>query len=277
MCWLLLLLFLWVSWVAWSYAIFYYESANDSHLEILRSRGSVAVLLMKGFFWSLLSHFLMLVTSITSIHKNFWRLSSGLASQPPVIFVHGLYHDRTAWYLYLRWFRRWGWKHLKAVNLRGKFRSIPDYAQMLAEEIENTLAETGSEQVDLVGHSMGGLVIRSYLAGDGARRKVRKVVTLGSPHAGSKLAAFGVGWASKEMLPGSHFLESLREQENKLPDKRLICAIYTILDNMVLPNRSAKLAGDGAKVVETRPINHIGLLFCKRTAQLVKECLEEDT
>ena len=146
---------------------------------------------------------------------------------------------------------------------------------MLAEEIESTLAETGCEQVDLVGHSMGGLVIRSSLAKHGAREKVRKVVTLASPHAGSKLAVFGVGGAATDILPGSSFLESLHEQENRLSDNNFICAIYTILDNMVLPNESAKLTGDGVKVVETRPINHIGLLFCKKTAKLVKGFLEE--
>ena len=119
MCWIFLLAFLWVSWVAWSYAIFYYESANGSHLEILRSRGSVTVLLLKGFFWTLLSHVLVLVTSVTTLYKAFWRLPSEPAGRTPVIFVHGLYHDRTAWYLYLRWFRKWGWQHIKAINLRG--------------------------------------------------------------------------------------------------------------------------------------------------------------
>jgi triacylglycerol esterase/lipase EstA (alpha/beta hydrolase family) len=217
---------------------------------------------------------LVLVTEATALHRGFYRLRSGPASRTPVIFVHGLYHNHTAWYLYLRWFRRWGWQHLKAIKLKGKFRSIQDFSAMLAKEVEQVLAETDSSQVDLVGQSMGGLVIRSYLASNSARAKVRRVVTLGSPHRGSKLAVFAMGAAAKEMIPGSSFLETLN-RDHQVPAGGRIYAIYTIVDNLVLPNDSAKLNGEGVKNLETGIVNHVGLAFCKHTARLVKECLEE--
>ena len=275
MCWLLLLLLLWLLVVAMTYLIFYYESANGSHLEILRLRGTVSLLLLRGFLWSLYSHLLVLATTTTALYRSFYRLATGPADRTPVLFVHGLYHNHTAFYLYLRWFRKWGWQHVKAVNLPGKFRSIQDFSGMLCEEIDEVLTETGSNQVDLVGHSMGGLVIRSYLANNPGTTKVRKVITLGSPHAGSKLAVLGVGKAVKEMIPNSPFLEELN-RELQMPESGCFYAIYTIVDNLVLPNESAKLTGDGVENVETRIVNHVGLSFCKHTARLVKQCLGED-
>lgn len=275
MCWLYLILLLWLLVVAMTYLIFYYESANGEHLEILRSRGSVSLLLFRGFLWSLYSHLMVLATTTTALYRSFYRLAPGPADRTPIIFVHGLYHNYTAFYLYLRWFRKWGWQHVKAVNLPGKFQSIHDFGRILNEKVEEVLREAGSNQVDLVGHSMGGLVIRSYLANNPVTAKVRRVVTLGSPHAGTKLAVLGVGKAAKEMIPGSPFLEELN-REIQLPESGRICAIYTIVDNLVLPNESAKLTGDGAKNVETRIVNHVGLPFCKHTASLIKQCLEED-
>jgi triacylglycerol lipase len=275
MFWLVLLLLFWLMSVAFTYVLFYYESANGPHLEVLRSRGSVPIVIVRGFLWSLYSHLLVLVTTATALHRKYYSLPPGPADRTPIIFVHGLYHNHTAWYLYLRWFRRWGWSHMKAINLRGKFRSIHEFARILADEVEKVMAESQSDQVDLVGHSMGGLVVRSYLTEDSVRAKIRRVVTLGSPHRGSKLAVFGLGQAVKEMVPGSTFLESLN-QGVQIPEGRRFYAIYTIVDNMILPNESAKLTWDGVKNLETRIVNHVGLVFCKHTARLVKECLDEE-
>jgi triacylglycerol esterase/lipase EstA (alpha/beta hydrolase family) len=275
MFWLALLLLFWLMGVAFTYVLFYYESANGPHLEFLRSRGSVPIIILRGFLWSLYSHLLVLVTTATALFRDYYRLPPGPADRTPIIFVHGLYHNHTAWYLYLRWFRRWGWSHMKAVKQKRRFRSIHEFARNLADEVEKVMAESQSDQVDLVGQSMGGLVIRSYLAENAGRGKVRRVVTLGSPHGGSKLAVFGLGQAAKEMIPGSAFLESLN-QGVQIPHGGRFYAIYTIVDNMVLPNESTKLSWDGVKNLETRIVNHVGLAYCKHTARLVKKCLDEE-
>jgi len=275
MFWLLLLLLFWLMGVAFTYVLFYYESANGPHLKVLRSRGSVVIMILRGFLWSLYSNLLVLVTTATALNRKYYSLPPGPADRTPIIFVHGLYHNLTAWYLYLRWFRRWGWSHMKAINLRGKFRSIHEFARILADEVEKVMAESQSDQVDLVGQSMGGLVIRSYLAEGSSQAKIRRVVTLGSPHRGTKLAVFGLGQAAKEMVPGSAFLESLN-QGVQIPEGGRFYAIYTIVDNMILPNESTKLTWDGVKNLETRIVNHVGLAYCKHTARLVKECLDEE-
>ncbi len=76
-------------------------------------------------------------------------------------------------------------------------------------------------QVDLVAHSMGGLIARAYLAGLQANSyappvnpKVRKLIEIATPNFGSFLAAqyswaIASGTQSAEMIPGSPFLWEL--------------------------------------------------------------------
>jgi triacylglycerol esterase/lipase EstA (alpha/beta hydrolase family) len=61
------------------------------------------------------------------------------------------------------------------------------FADQVAAKIDAVLAATGAAQVTVVGHSMGGLVARAYLAKHGGA-KVRRVVTIGTPHHGSVFA-----------------------------------------------------------------------------------------
>ena len=65
-----------------------------------------------------------------------------------------------------------------------------DYAADLHSFIENVLLATGAAEVDVVAHSMGGMVLRSYLSFYGGAAKVKKVLLLASPVKGIKLATF---------------------------------------------------------------------------------------
>lgn len=56
-----------------------------------------------------------------------------------------------------------------------------DYAADLASMIDDVLRATGASSVDLIAHSMGGLVTRSYLAYYGGAAKVDNVLLLSSP------------------------------------------------------------------------------------------------
>jgi triacylglycerol lipase len=273
---LAIFLMTWVYLVAVTYVILYYESANGSHLEVLRSRGPVFLLMVRGLVSTLLSHVLVVAVAITGLYRRFWDLPGDPVTRPPVIFVHGLYHNRTAWFFYLRWFRRWGWRHLKAITLRGKFRSVAEHATTLAPVVDEVLRQTGSTRVDLVGHSMGGLVIRAFLAEAPNHGAVRRVVTLGTPHAGSKLAVFAVGKARRDLLPGSPLLVSLNAQGSQAPRDGHLYAVYSILDTMILPCESARAEGEGVTSLEAGPINHVGLLFSRGTAELVRKCLDRE-
>src|SRR3989344_1529807 len=56
---------------------------------------------------------------------------------------------------------------------------------LLDQKIESIIQQTGSEKVDIIAHSMGGLVARNYISNEGQAQKVRKLIDLGTPHLGS--------------------------------------------------------------------------------------------
>jgi len=58
-------------------------------------------------------------------------------------------------------------------------------APLLDQKIQQIKTQTGSQKVDIVAHSMGGLVARNYISDATRASNVRKLFTLGTPHLGS--------------------------------------------------------------------------------------------
>lgn len=106
-----------------------------------------------------------------------------------VILVHGLGSHESMWsdeYLHVV-------EAAGAVPLTVRYttgQAIVDSGAELADLLDEVVARwpVPIEQILLVGHSMGGLVIRSALARGGSwRNHVQTVVTLGTPHRGAPL------------------------------------------------------------------------------------------
>ncbi|QQM38215.1 lipase family alpha/beta hydrolase [Streptomyces liliifuscus] len=95
---------------------------------------------------------------------------------------------------------------------------IKDLGKALAKKIDSEYTSKG-KSVDLVGHSMGGLIIRAAITGVAkadsgfpSKLYVEDVVTLGAPHDGTGSGAFCF-WATQctDMVKGSNFIEWLRK------------------------------------------------------------------
>lgn len=114
--------------------------------------------------------------------------------QTPVVFVHGFLGDPTNFvrlqaHLHERGIRNW-----TTFAYRPRI-DYPRLAPRLLDEVEALRRETGVAQVDVVAHSLGGLIAR-YLIETGHGDKVRRLVTLGSPwfthpNPAQELAIFG--------------------------------------------------------------------------------------
>jgi pimeloyl-ACP methyl ester carboxylesterase len=95
---------------------------------------------------------------------------------------------------------------------------------------------TSVSQVDLVAHSMGGLIARAYLAGKSqtsgvffppANPMVRKLVAIGTPHFGSFQAEY-IGIQESEMALGNQFLWDLATWNQGEDDLRGVDALAII-------------------------------------------------
>lgn len=109
------------------------------------------------------------------------------------------------------------------------FISIEKIAARLAEELSQL-----DHEFNLVGYSMGGIVIRETLR-QAPGLRLRKTVLLHSPHGGTHVARLLPLPAVREMRPGSAFLRRLDETEWSCPTLASWCAG----DLMIVPGSSA--------------------------------------
>ncbi|MBN2496989.1 MAG: alpha/beta fold hydrolase [Deltaproteobacteria bacterium] len=143
--------------------------------------------------------------------------------------------------------------------------SLERMAEDYQAQILDYLEAAGVKQVDLVGHSMGGLLARLLLEQTELRGRIRSVITLGTPHLGTAVARLAFGRNMRQMRRGSAFLEQLNARIRQTDVHFVgICSVH---DSYVLPWRCA-LAPFGENHV-LRYCGHLTLLVSGRVAQIV--------
>lgn len=173
--------------------------------------------------------------------------------QRGVVLIHGFVCNRGFWN---RWMARLRKRNIPfvAVNLEPVFGSISDYTPILEEAVLRLERSTGLPPV-LVGHSMGGLAIRTWYAKAGTLR-AHRVVTIGTPHQGTWLARFGITQNAHEMVLGNAWQRTLKGHEGTQHFRRFIC-FYSHCDNVVFPASTATLPGADNRHLEGRAHIHM--------------------
>jgi triacylglycerol lipase len=112
-----------------------------------------------------------------------------------------------------------------------------------------TALRAGAPSVDVVGYSAGGIVVRLWLKDEGGAASTRRVVTLGSPHHGTTLAAAGSTLSStqcpqacRQLVPGSSLLADLNAGD-ETPAGPAYLSLWTTTDDTVTPPETARLDG----------------------------------
>jgi triacylglycerol lipase len=119
-----------------------------------------------------------------------------------------------------------------------------------AEKLDGTVRAAlaaGAPSVDVIGYSAGGVVTRLWVDRDHGAESARRIVTLGSPLHGAKIAGLGAALAPdacpracRELAPGSDLLDSI---DKPLPAGLPWLSIWTTDDETVQPPDSARQAG----------------------------------
>ena len=136
------------------------------------------------------------------------------------------------------------------VRLAGDGRGdLDEQAEVLDEAAEDALDRTGAGSVDVVGFSAGGVTARLWVRDHGGGSVARRVVTLGSPHHGTDLAALAGSLAPdscpvacRQLAPGSDLLNGLNAGD-ETPEGPRWASIWTTDDQTVVPASSAELEG----------------------------------
>ncbi len=192
-----------------------------------------------------------------------------LYGRRPVLLVHGYAQTRSNFALLAFRLASMGLGPLYAVNLRPYRASIRDHAALVSDRIDEILRTTGAQKIDIVAHSMGGLVAR-VAESMGERRRVRRLVTLGTPHRGTRMAFLAFGECGAEMREGSDFVKSLPPSP-----QGLIVAISSEHDNVIVPAENARIGDSGRNVVVSH-VGHMSLLLNEQVAEIVGTSLGED-
>lgn len=188
----------------------------------------------------------------------------------PIVCVHGYGQNRVDFIWLARRFAEAGLGPCFGVNYPF-WSSVRDSSQRLEAFCERILEETHAPQVDLVCHSLGGLVAMDLAA----RRPelVGRIVTIGSPHAGVLFRGPIFGASGIDLKAGSELLKEQATLEAGVP----VLSIYSSHDNVVHPKTTSFLTSRGGEDIEVPHLGHFGLLFSRRVADPAIAFLKRDT
>jgi len=198
------------------------------------------------------------------------KLSGG---SPPVLIIHGFLGTRGSMYVLERRLVEDGFAvfsfNLGTFNVRDIRRS----AFLIHRKIERICAQTGVERIDIIGHSMGGLIGLYYIKKLGGHARVRKLVMMGTPVKGTWAALAGVltlglwSTSSWQLLPRSRFLDEL--SEGPVPPGSEVHTLAAVRD-WVCPLPSTRMRGASAVTV---PLGHSSLVVSPLVYQRILQIL----
>jgi triacylglycerol esterase/lipase EstA (alpha/beta hydrolase family) len=195
----------------------------------------------------------------------------GTRSGTPILLVHGFFSNRGIWHGLRKRLAAKSLGPVYAMELAPVFGAVPSMAASLHRRIEAIRAATGAPHVDLIAHSMGGLVARQYFRESGTAA-VRRFVSLGSPHHGTEIARLALFPCVRDMQRNAVFLAELAAHEMAHPPQlETALSIYSNNDDLVYPPESCRL--HWARNLALQGIGHVSLCFDGRVADEVMRAL----
>jgi pimeloyl-ACP methyl ester carboxylesterase len=189
-----------------------------------------------------------------------------------VVLVHGLYMHGVAMLPLYRWLGAGGFRcrRFSYPSLRS---SVPQNAARLAR----CLRDIDTPVVHFLGHSLGGLVVRSMLSQSSWQRPGR-VLTLGTPHLGSHAASYLGGNPALAWILGKSLRQGLDGDIPPWPGDREVATIAgdkalgagRMVPGLPKPNdgtvavAETELGPDHAHVVLA--VTHSSMLISRRVA-----------
>ena len=187
----------------------------------------------------------------------------------PVLLVHGIWKSGATFGRLSRYLRKRGFD-AHTVDL------VPSDGSARLDELAKQVAWYAADRLpreapfDLVGFSMGGVVCRYYLQRLGGVARVRRFVSISSPHHGTATAYLQRRAGCVQMRPESDLLRDLNGDVEML-GRIDVTSIWTPLDLMIVPPESSRLPV-GREVLVPAPVHGL-MLHDPRALRAVAEAL----
>ena len=196
-------------------------------------------------------------------------------TKPPVVLLHGFIDNRSVFVLLRRSLLQHGHQRVESLNYSPLTCDIRTAAELLGRHIEEICERTGSRQVDVVGHSLGGLIARYYVQCLGGDLRVRTLVTLGTPHSGTRVVPLADAHPIvRQMRPGSDVLEELTRPA---PGCRThFVSFWSDLDHLMVPLETACIDHPDlmAQNVQVSGVGHLALPVHPAVATGIRQALD---
>lgn len=250
-----------------TYSFFWYENSGYARRRAIANSGkSLPKLMIQGVICSIASVILAVVCFPTGFVRALWRPKALSSSQPVIVLVHGLYHNASAWLFLRRRLRKAGFANVFAVNYGSFFTNFEAALEKLQTAIRRCRPASSNQPLIIIGHSLGGLLARVYAERSGAEDSPAVVITLGTPHRGSRMAAFGVGRLAASLMYEGPLIVELEEKAQAMPCGGI--SLFSPADALVLPAEGLAAPPDWVRY-ETAPLSHVGMLYSPKIAESI--------
>lgn len=190
---------------------------------------------------------------------------------PPIILIHGMgggRGDLLPLECYLKWHGR---RRIYRIGLNTS-RTLDGMSRSLAQFTQRVLKANEASQVDMVAHSLGGIVARLAINDHALiADRVRTLITMGTPHQGTIPARFMDTRLIRALHPDSPTIQKLKR--NGWPQGVRGVSIGSKNDLIIMPADSA--FAEGAEQVDMSPFTHFSYLIDPRSWSLIRRILEE--
>ncbi|WP_433830989.1 esterase/lipase family protein [Actinoplanes sp. CA-015351] len=214
----------------------------------------------------------VLLTAVLAALALSPALPAAAAPGTPVVFVHGYTGSASNWTTAISVFRAGGYasSELFAYEYNSYGNNVTN-AQGLATYVSQVRARTGAAQVDIVNHSMGGLVSQWYLKQLGGNQYVRHLASIaGANHGTTSAGACLIYVTCQQMYPGSSFINTLSSGD-ETPGSTRYGTWYSPCDGVIVPYTSTTLSGATNNYVACQ--THLGFLTDTTTLTRIRSFL----
>ncbi len=154
-----------------------------------------------------------------------------------VVLVHGFMENGMTFKMLQRRLEKRGCEvfvpRLRHTDGRGGLEKLALHLKLDIDE------KFGPKQpISIVAFSMGGLVSRQYLQNLGGAARCENLITISSPHHGTKAAFLYPSLGAEDMRPGSPFLAELQRTQDRLGNIQ-VTSYRTPMDLVILPPASS--------------------------------------
>lgn len=185
----------------------------------------------------------------------------------PILLIHGFCNDAGVWFYIRKKLVQIYSGPIYAISLKSAFRPLEEHAQKIQRRVTEILKESGSSDIILIGHSMGGLVASLYAMEYAAPSTVKAIITIASPFHGTYMASIIPAHNARQMRYQSPFCKNLSKklEESSIP----IYQMSTLTDEIIIPSNSCLLKLNPERQYTVKDIGHAAMLFSPRVATQV--------